>query len=132
MLVLLLAAALAAPDLAAAEAAGWYSWLLEEGAYGRLQNERAAFLIREADGSLTLEPWTGGGFRHARHRGRVPERTVAVLHTHPRGERKPSARDRQEARRLGLPVVVITPDAVIAARPDGSVTTVLGSGWSAR
>ncbi|HEV7767618.1 MAG TPA: Mov34/MPN/PAD-1 family protein [Thermoanaerobaculia bacterium] len=110
-------------DLMGPQAAAWYSQLLADGGYGRLPRERAAFLIRESDGTLTLQPWDGGGFRHASFRGRVPERTLAVLHTHPRGEERPSQHDRDEARRLRMPVIVITPGAVVAAMPDGSDLT---------
>ncbi len=114
-------------DLSRPEATAWYSILLAEGGYGRLPRERAAFLIRESDGTLTLQPWQDSGHRHATFRGRIPDRTLAVLHTHPKGEERPSQHDRHEARRLRMPVVVITPEAVIAAMPDGSVV-VLGAG----
>ena len=106
-------------DLSRPQAAFWYASLLEESGYGRLPYERAAFLIRESDGTLTIAPWPGGGYRHASFRGHVPVRTIAILHTHPRGDERPSSKDRDEARRLGLPVVTITPEAVIAAMPGG-------------
>lgn len=113
MLALLLIATLATP-----QAHVWYEHLRAEGGYGRWSEERAAFLIREDDGTLTLEPWPRGGFRHATFRGVVPPRTIAIVHTHPRRDVQPSAQDRAEARRLGIAVVVIT-DQVIAALPDG-------------
>jgi len=102
----------------------WYDAMLASGGWGRLAREQAAFLIRERNDALSLEPWPDGGFRHASFRGRVPERAVAILHTHPREEPEPSAHDRAEAKRVGLPVVVITPDAVIAAMPDGTISVV--------
>lgn len=120
MHALVLLAALLFSDLSRPQAAFWYASLLEESGYGRLPRERAAFLIRESDGTLTLEPWAAGGYRHATFRGHVPRGTIAILHTHPRGETRPSAQDRDEARRLQMPVVVITTEAVIAAMPDGS------------
>ena len=118
MLALLLLAA--SFDLMSPQALHWYDQLLAEGGYGRLERERAAFLIREHDGTLTLEPWPHGDFRHARFRGAIPERTIAILHTHPAGLPQPSARDRAEAKRLGVAVVVITPSGAIAAMADGS------------
>jgi hypothetical protein len=119
----MLAALLLTLLLDSPQAVSWYGFLLEEGGYGRLEREKAAFLIEEKKGTLTLQPWPAGAHRRASFRGRIPERAVAILHTHPRGEPKPSANDRAEARRLGMPVVVITPEAVIAAMPDGSELT---------
>ena len=119
MLALLLIATLSSP-----QAQFWYGELLAAGGYGRLPHERAAFLIRESDGSLSAQPWPNGGHRHASYRGAVPARTVAIVHTHPKDEPRPSARDRQEARRLGLAVVVVTPESAIAALPDGTETIV--------
>ena len=124
MHALLLLAALACGDLCSPQANVWYDELLAAGGYGRLPRERAAFLIRESDGTLTLEPWADGGFRHASFRGVLPERTIAVLHTHPFGDPRPSAHDREEARRLKMPVLVVTTDAVIAAMPNGAITTI--------
>ena len=106
-------------DLTRPQAAFWYESLLAESGYGRLPRECAAFLIRESDGTLTLEPWPHGGRRHASFRGRVPVGAIAILHTHPYGETRPSAQDRDEAKRLRMPVVVITAERVVAAMPDG-------------
>lgn len=110
MLALLLAASI---ELASPQAHYWYDQLLADGGYGRFDRERAAFLIREDDGTLTLEPWPSRGFRHAAFRGAIPPRTIAILHTHPRNTPQPSAHDRAEARRLGIAIVVITPESVI-------------------
>ena len=129
MLAFLLAAALGCGDLCSAEAAGHYAALLEEGGFGRLPHERAAFLIRESGGAITLAPWeASAGFQRASHRGAIPAGTIAVVHTHPAGSPLPSAGDRDEARRIGIPVVVVTPGAVIAALPDGSVRTLESAG----
>ena len=131
MLAFLLAAVLGCGELCAAEAALHYAALLEDGGYGRFSHERAGFLIRESGGAVTLAPWNAtAGFQRASHRGGIPPGTIAVAHTHPRGARLPSAGDRDEAQRLGLPVVVITPDAVVAAMPDGTIRILItGSGW---
>ena len=125
MLALLLAVSL---DLTSPQALRWYDDLLAEGGHGRFEQERAAFLIRERDGTLTLEPWAHSGFRHASFEGTIPARTIAILHTHPANAPDPSSGDRAEAKRLGLPVVVITPDSVIAADPSAGRTRVLSSG----
>jgi hypothetical protein len=119
-------------DLTHPQAAYWYQSLLAESGYGYLPSERAAFLIRESDGSLTLAPWPPGGRRHAEFRGRMPAGTIAILHTHPRGESRPSRHDRKEARRLDMPVVVITTQRVVAAMPDGREVSVSGLSTAAK
>ena len=126
MLALLLFAA--SLELVSPQALHWYDELLAGSGYGQREHEVAAFLIRERDGSLTLEPWPGGGFRHATFRGAIPARTIAILHTHPADSPGPSARDHREAVRLGLPVVVISPAGIVAA--SGGKTRVLVSGTS--
>jgi proteasome lid subunit RPN8/RPN11 len=41
------------------------------------------------------------------------------VHTHPKDTPDPSPQDREEARRLNLPVLVVTPRGVVAAMPSG-------------
>lgn len=132
MFMLVLAAAvLGCGDLCGPEATGHYAALLEEGGYGRLSHERAAFLIREDGGAITLAPWgASAGFQRASYSGGIPSGAIAVVHTHPLGAPKPSAGDHEEAKRTGLPVVVITPSAVVAAMPDGTARTLIaGPRW---
>jgi hypothetical protein len=126
MLMFVFAAVLGCGDLCDSQAIGHYAALLEEGGYGRLSHERAGFLIREDGGALTLGPWAASaGFQRASFRGGIPPGAIAVLHTHPLRAPTPSAGDREEARRIGLPVVVITPAGVVAAMPEGSVRTLV-------
>ena len=108
---------LAMAILFSAEAKHWYGELLAEAGYGRFATERAAFLIAESDGGLTLAPWDVRGYHRASYRGGVPERAIAIVHTHPAHLPQPSAQDRAEAKRLGLPVVVVTPSGVQVAMP---------------
>ena len=123
-----LAAVLGCGDLCGPEAMGHYAAMLEEGGYGRLSHERAAFLIREERGSFTLAPWgASAGFQHASFRGSIPSGAIAIVHTHPLGALKPSAGDHEEAKRIGLPVVAITPAAVVAAMPDGTARTLVAA-----
>ena len=134
MLGVLLTFALGCAELCRAEAIDHYAALLADGGYGKLSIERAAFLIRESDGTLTLESWTNSGFQRAVFRGSIPRGTIAVIHTHPQYAPEPSAGDRAEARRIRLPVIVITPSAVVAAHPDGSVSRIADDRrwWSSR
>lgn len=107
--------------LSSQQANVWYDALLVESGYGRLPFERAGFLILERDGAITMQPWDTRGVRHASYRGAMPERVIAIAHTHPRNETRPSSRDREVAARVGVPVIVVTNESVIAAMPDGSL-----------
>jgi len=95
----------------------------------RRDNERAGFLIMRDQGRLDLLIWQAGEATEATYIGHIPTACVAVIHTHPVRARNPSHRDVQEAQRIGLPIVVITPDAITAAMPDGTTVQLLGSGW---
>ena|SRR5688572_16794624 len=120
MLAVALAVALHCGDLCRAEAVVHYADLLARAGYGRLPVEHAGFLIREDDGTITFAPWPRGSFQRATYRGAIPRGTIAVVHTHPRGQPNASPHDVDEARRLRLPMVVVTPRAVTIARPDGT------------
>ena len=130
MLALLLATVVSCGDLCRAEAVAHYAELLAVGGYGRLPVEQAGFLIRERDGTLTFAPWGRGAFQRATFAGGIPRGTIAVVHTHPRRLPRPSRGDLDQAKRLGIPLVVVTPGAITAARPDGGVDTLFGAGWA--
>ncbi len=94
--------------------------VLQAGAYGGRQTERAAFLVMEADRSLQCRDWPATHeFREARWVGPLPEGVVAVAHTHPLSFPDPSDQDLSEARRLGIPIFVLTPKIVTVAHSDG-------------
>ncbi|HEX7419040.1 MAG TPA: Mov34/MPN/PAD-1 family protein [Thermoanaerobaculia bacterium] len=61
-------------------------------------------------------------FHAATWTGRMPEGTAAIIHSHPRTLPNPSQNDILEAHRLGIPVIVVTPDAVTMVLPrDGTL-----------
>jgi proteasome lid subunit RPN8/RPN11 len=124
MLPLILATVLGCGDLCGDDARRAYADLLAAGGYGRLQHERAAFLVRVGD-RITTQAWSNGSFQRVTFRGVIPEGTIAIAHTHPRDLPWPSAHDREEAKRKGIPIIVITPKAVVLTDIDGSVRTLL-------
>jgi len=94
--------------------------VLTAGAYGGRNTERAAFLVVQADHSLECRDWPATHeFREARWVGPLPEGVVAVAHTHPLSFPDPSDQDLSEARRLGIPIFVLTPKIVTVAHSDG-------------
>jgi proteasome lid subunit RPN8/RPN11 len=119
-------------DLCREEALAHYGRLFAEAGYGRLPREKAGFLLRERDGSLTFAPWRGGELARARYDGAIPANAIAVVHTHPKSMSPlPSAGDVSEARRLGLPVLVVAREGITVARPDGSIEAIRGYEWLA-
>ncbi|MFA6957005.1 MAG: Mov34/MPN/PAD-1 family protein [Thermoanaerobaculia bacterium] len=133
MLVALLSitATASANDLVRDRRAISQSWeLLRTAKYGRATTERAAFLVRGADGGLELVPWKyGAETLRATYRGTIPEGTVAIVHTHPNATPYPSRGDAELARRIGLPVYVLTRQVV--SFTDGSKTEVVARGdWN--
>ena len=96
----------------------------------RYESERAAFLIRRPDGRLTTIAWQAGDTAEASYTGRIPLRCVAVIHTHPVVAPQPSKHDTAEAQRIGLAIIVITPQSVTVATPQGTTRQLLGIGWT--
>ena len=108
------------PDVIAA-----FDLLLRRASYGHLGEERAGFLVLDGE-RFRLVPWPPTHQFHAEEWiGKIPEGTVAVVHTHPPGQPLPSTHDRAEARRVGIPMLVITPGSVVLVRDDGAAVLAL-------
>ena len=87
------------------------SWaLLKDAGWGISRFEQAAFAVRERDGRIDFVRWPASR-RHdfrADYRGSMPPNAFAIVHTHPNGYPDPSIHDVAVARRLGIPVYVVT------------------------
>ena len=71
--------------------------------------EVASFITRNADGTLSCVRWPHtASIRAAHYQGAIPPGTVAVAHTHPQQFEKPSSGDIEQAKRIGLPIYVIS------------------------
>jgi hypothetical protein len=117
-------------ELRGPEAGYFYGCMNAMAASLRHQQEQAAFLRHRPDGHLTLTRWPPGDQTSATYRGSVPPDCIAIVHTHPENAPRPSVRDIANAIRLHIPVVVITPDGVMMAAPDGVVVELFGRGWT--
>lgn len=93
------------------------------------QIEYAAFIVRSPAGALELLPWPDRGTHAARWIGAIPAAAVAVIHTHPRQRPTPSAQDRLEAIRLGLPFYVVSRGALCVAAITNSVLCAAQVPW---
>ena len=109
-----------------------YSGLLARKQLSYSRVEEAAFLIQDSAGRLHAVNWKSGASDRALYVGPRPEHCIGVMHTHPFGDNKPSLGDRNEAQRIRLPIVVVTPVAVTVAWPDGTVSSLTdGVSWAA-
>jgi hypothetical protein len=85
--------------------------------HGFRDEERAAFLILREDDTFECALWPASfAFRRASWAGQIPDRTIAVIHTHPRSTPDPSPHDYREARRLDIPVIVVAGERISMAR----------------
>jgi hypothetical protein len=85
---------------------------------GRSDHERAAFLTLNDDGSFGCTLWPPTfTWRRTSWEGRIPENTIAVMHTHPSDMPQPSQHDFAEARRIGAPVIVVSRRTIMVAMP---------------
>ena len=118
--------------LCSADAFTQYSGLLARAQFGNSRVEEAAFLVQDSDGHLRAINWKSGESDRVSYAGPRPEHCIGMMHTHPFGANEPSRGDRDEARRIGLPFVVVTRLAVTVAWPDGSVSSLIeGERWAA-
>lgn len=103
-----------------------------DGGAGFRETESSAFLLLHPDGHYSLVPWpaTRRSREHA-FRGAVPHFTLAIVHTHPASSPRPSAADEETARKLRLPVVVLTPRHVVYVTPGGeTVAAIENRAWA--
>jgi hypothetical protein len=82
--------------------------LLGQAMMGVSDRERSAFVRRGADGNLTLSAWPYRAAAMEASAEAMPAGTIAIIHTHPNRRQNPSVDDADVARRLGIPVFVIT------------------------
>lgn len=97
---------------------------------GPRRPESAAFLVLRR-GRFDCVSWPfGGELNAARYRGKIPDGTVAIIHTHPDNDSEPSRQDMAEAGRLGVPVYVVTRAGVTVASPSqGRVAITRDRSW---
>ena len=117
--------------LCGADAFAHYAHLLASAHFGH-SYEEAAFLVRDNDGRLRAIDWHHHKEQSkASFHGRMPVHCIAIVHTHPIGDKEPSPGDRAEARRIQIPILVVTTQAVTVAWPDGTMSYLADrAGWN--
>jgi hypothetical protein len=101
-----------------------FAHLMSEARYGFASVERAAFLVLDADRSVRCIDWPPmQEFKEARWNGPIPNGTVAIAHTHPFSSPYPSPDDRREARHIGMPIFVLSPQIITLIHRDGREET---------
>lgn len=98
---------------------------------GLLDRELAAFVVEERDGTLGCIYWESRAGRRAESfSGVVPSGTVAVVHSHPDASSpRPSRTDSENARRLGLPFIVVSRTEIWIAGAHGGPPVNLARGY---
>lgn len=85
---------------------------------GKAHWEAAAFLRLKDEGHFMCDVWPADNHSGTAHwRGPIPGGTAAVIHSHRRHDTRPSAQDRDEACRLGVPVIVETAKSMTMVLP---------------
>jgi hypothetical protein len=98
----------------------YFSDIFLRGAIWRDSGETAAFLVRKNNGELQCLLWPATNeYKGQSFRGRIPDGTVAIVHTHPGAAFNPSVGDARQAREIGLPIFVLTRGHVTAVGADG-------------
>jgi hypothetical protein len=94
--------------------------------------ESAAFLVEDTAGEIQCLAWPPTNeFQRLKFNGDIPRRTVAIIHTHPDGSPHPSSGDFEEARRLNLPIFVLTRTKITVANPwDGKEVMITRQLWA--
>ena len=119
------AALLVAAMLARSDVRSCAARVLKAGGYGHLPLEAAAFIVREGE-SVRCEMWPRSpSFHSTSWMGRMPEGTLAIIHSHPATIPQPSVQDMDLARRLRIPVLVVTPRGVTAADDEAPAPNLL-------
>lgn len=89
---------------------GYFADVLKQGGFGHWKTERAAFLVREEGGQYRCVAWPlDGRLQRQEFRGAIPDRTVAIIHTHPAELPLGSTDDERTAVKLSVPIFVLTP-----------------------
>ena len=102
-----------------ADVAEAFETLLQKASYGRLGEERAGFLVYDHD-HFRLVLWPPSHKYHQEEwHGKIPQGTVAAVHTHPIAQPEASNVDRTEAQRVRIPMFVITLRSIVLVTEDG-------------
>jgi hypothetical protein len=96
-----------------------FAQLVRNAKLGRVDSERAAFLVLHEEGVECMEWPAGNDFRMARWSGPRPRGVVAIAHTHPLAFPAPSDGDIDQAKRSGISIFVLTAMSVRVIHADG-------------
>lgn len=111
---------------------GFFADLLKQGGYGRWKTERAAFLVLEESGEYRCVSWGfNGNYQRQQFEGAIPDRTVAIVHTHPMELPAASVNDQETAIRLSIPIFILTPENIYLVTPRGlNVAMIQNRSWA--
>jgi hypothetical protein len=108
--------------------------LWKDSAFGNDPNrtERAAWIIRNNDGSFKFHRWrSSGAWASETWVGALPENIVGQAHTHPtKRDPRPSPKDRSLSKKRNVSLYTISLHGVWRVDPEGKLTKVAGNNWN--
>lgn len=127
MFALLLVTVIAGHDLAAdARVIDFFSDVYVHAGLSNRYAETAAFLVRDTAGDVQCLAWPlTNESRKESFSGAIPLQTIALVHSHPSMDRLPTAHDKDVARALHLPMIVLTQSNITLFDPDSNETTLI-------
>ena len=105
---------------------GYFADVVRQGGYGHWKTERAAFLVRGPAGDYRCVAWPNDGRLYRQEfQGAIPDRTVAIIHTHPSELPSASAGDVRTAIKISVPIFVLTPLNIYMITARGAIVPIV-------
>ena len=107
--------------------------LWKDSGYGQNPDriERAEWILGSGSGSLEFRRWPTSGERNKEFwHGPIPQKTIAQAHTHTvMADPKPSRKDVDLSRRIGVALYTISGRGIWMVTPDGHIRQTADSRW---
>jgi hypothetical protein len=114
----------------ACETVTFFFSLWEDSAFGQNPNgvERAAWILQDDQARIIFQKWRNSGERNKElWKGPTPAKAIGVVHTHSaHRDSRPSPADVTFAKRLSIPVYVISANGLWMSSATGKISRVFG------
>jgi hypothetical protein len=109
-------------------------WKRTDFGWHEKQTERAAWIIRDPDGRYRWMEWDySEEYRASTWKGKIPNRVIAQIHTHPQlADPEPSKQDCYIARKIKVPVYTVSALGIWSVSASGKITKEAEEKWYRR